>query len=147
MRLVTRSSPCRPRRKRYGEPPTSHRKSWPPNRACTEETIMYAFDYHRPSSLADAARLIASCEDGKLLAGGHTLLPTMKLRLAGPKNIVDLGRITELRGIDKRGSDLVIGAMETHDAVANSPQVRATIPGLAGVAAHIGDQHVRHRGP
>ena len=107
---------------------------------------MYAFDYHRPTSLADAAKLIAGAEEGKLLAGGHTLLPTMKLRLAGPKHIIDLGRIAELRGIDRRGNDLVIGAMETHDAVANSPQVRATIPGLAGLAAHIGDQHVRHRG-
>jgi len=107
---------------------------------------MYAFDYHRPSSLADAARLIATCEEGKLLAGGHTLLPTMKLRLAEPKNIVDLGRIAELRGIERKGNDLVIGAMETHDAVATSPLVRAALPGLGHLAAQIGDQHVRHRG-
>ena len=107
---------------------------------------MYAFDYHRPSSLADAARLIASSEEGKLLAGGHTLLPTMKLRLAEPKNIVDLGRIAELRGIERKGNDLVIGAMETHDAVATSPLVRAALPGLGHLAAQIGDQHVRHRG-
>jgi aerobic carbon-monoxide dehydrogenase medium subunit len=107
---------------------------------------MYAFDYYRPSSLAEAAKLIAGSEDGKLLAGGHTLLPTMKLRLAGPKTIIDLGRIAELRGIERKGNDLVIGAMETHDAVASSPVVRAAIPGLGQLAAHIGDQHVRHRG-
>jgi len=67
---------------------------------------MYAFDYHRPSSVAEAARLLASSQEGKLLAGGHTLLPTMKLRLAGPKHLIDLGRISELRGIERRGGDL-----------------------------------------
>jgi aerobic carbon-monoxide dehydrogenase medium subunit len=107
---------------------------------------MYAFDYHRPSSVAEAQRLLASSEEGKLLAGGHTLLPTMKLRLAGPKMIIDLGQISELRGIERKGNDLVIGAMETHDAVASSPVVRGAIAGLAQLATHIGDQHVRHRG-
>jgi aerobic carbon-monoxide dehydrogenase medium subunit len=107
---------------------------------------MYAFDYHRPSSVAEAARLLAGSQDGKLLAGGHTLLPTMKLRLAGPKNLIDLCRIAELRGIEKRGGDLVIGAMETHDAVANSSVVQGAMRGLAELATHIGDQHVRHRG-
>ena len=107
---------------------------------------MYAFDYHRPSSVAEAARLLASSQEGKLLAGGHTLLPTMKLRLAGPKNLIDLSRISELRGIERKGGDLVIGAMETHDAVASSPVVQGAIRGLAELAAHIGDQHVRHRG-
>ena len=107
---------------------------------------MYAFDYHRPSSVAEAARLLASAGEGKLLAGGHTLLPTMKLRLAGPKNLIDLGRISELRGIERKGNDLVIGAMESHDAVASSPVVRGALPALCQLAAHIGDQHVRHRG-
>ncbi|HJZ31197.1 MAG TPA: xanthine dehydrogenase family protein subunit M [Hyphomicrobiaceae bacterium] len=107
---------------------------------------MYAFDYHRPNSVAEAARLLAGAPESKLLAGGHTLLPTMKLRLAGPKTIIDLGRVAELRGIERTGNDLVIGAMETHDAVASSPQVKSAIAGLAELAAHIGDQHVRHRG-
>ena len=72
---------------------------------------MYAFQYHRPQSVADAAKLLAGNGDAKLLAGGHTLLPTMKMRLANPKVLVDLSRVAELRGIDKKGSALVIGAM------------------------------------
>jgi aerobic carbon-monoxide dehydrogenase medium subunit len=105
---------------------------------------MYAFQYHRPQSLADAARLLNG--DAKLLAGGHTLLPTMKQRLANPSVLVDLGRIPELRGIEKKGNALVIGAMATHDEVANSPVVRGAIAGLCEVAGAIGDPHVRNRG-
>ncbi|MBX9588759.1 MAG: xanthine dehydrogenase family protein subunit M [Hyphomonadaceae bacterium] len=107
---------------------------------------MYAFQYHRPQSVADAAKLLASNSEAKLLAGGHTLLPTMKQRLAAPKAIVDLARIAELKGIDKKGNALVIGAMTTHAEVADSAIVRSAIAGLAEVAAVIGDPHVRHRG-
>jgi carbon-monoxide dehydrogenase medium subunit len=107
---------------------------------------MYAFQYHRPQSVADAAKLLASGDEAKLLAGGHTLLPTMKMRLANPKVIVDLSRVAELRGIDKKGNALVIGAMATHDEVATSPAVRGAIAGLCEVAGGIGDQHVRNRG-
>jgi carbon-monoxide dehydrogenase medium subunit len=107
---------------------------------------MYAFQYHRPQSVADAARLMASNSEAKLLAGGHTLLPTMKLRLAGPKTIVDLGRVAELKGISKSGNALVIGAMTTHADVAGSEAVRSAIPNLARLATMIGDAHVRHRG-
>src|SRR5262249_35625393 len=107
---------------------------------------MYAFDYHRPRSLADAARLLASIKEAKLLAGGHTLIPTMKQRLASPKAIVDLSSIAELRGIARKGDDLVIGAMTTHDEVAKSAEVQAAIAGLCKVAAGIGDPHVRNRG-
>jgi carbon-monoxide dehydrogenase medium subunit len=107
---------------------------------------MYAFDYHRPRSVADAAGLLASAKDAKLLAGGHTLLPTMKLRLASPKTIVDLSRVPELRGIDKKGNTVVIGAMSTHDEVANSPVVRAAVAALCEVPGAIGDPHVRNRG-
>jgi carbon-monoxide dehydrogenase medium subunit len=107
---------------------------------------MYAFQYHRPQSVAEAARLLSSNSEAKLLAGGHTLIPTMKLRLAGPKAIVDLGRVGELRGISKSGNALVIGAMTTHAEVADSDVVRSAIPGLARVAGVIGDPHVRHRG-
>ncbi|HJU30774.1 MAG TPA: xanthine dehydrogenase family protein subunit M [Hyphomicrobiaceae bacterium] len=107
---------------------------------------MYAFDYHRPSSLADAAKLLAGNSEAKLLAGGHTLIPTMKQRLANPPVLVDLGRVPELRGIQKSGSTLTIGAMTTHDEVAKSADVRSAIPGLCDVAAAIGDPHVRNRG-
>ena len=107
---------------------------------------MYAFNYHRPQTVADAAKLLASNPEAKVLAGGHTLLPTMKLRLASPKAIIDLGRITELRGIDKKGNALIIGAMTTHDQVANSTVVRGAIAGLCEVAGSIGDPHVRGRG-
>jgi carbon-monoxide dehydrogenase medium subunit len=107
---------------------------------------MYAFQYHRPQSVADAAKLLAGNGDAKLLAGGHTLLPTMKMRLANPKVIVDLSRVAELRGIDKKGTALVIGAMTTHDEVAMSSVVRGAIAGLCDVPGSIGDPHVRNRG-
>ncbi|HEU4380005.1 MAG TPA: FAD binding domain-containing protein, partial [Hyphomicrobiaceae bacterium] len=99
---------------------------------------MYAFNYHRPQSVAEAAKLLASSPEAKLLAGGHTLLPTMKQRLASPKVIVDLSRVAELKGIDKRGNNLVIGAMTTHDEVATSTVVKGAIAGLAEVAGGIG---------
>jgi carbon-monoxide dehydrogenase medium subunit len=105
---------------------------------------MYAFQYHRPQSVADAAKLLTG--EAKLLAGGHTLIPTMKARLANPSALIDLGRVTELRGIQKKGSGVDIGAMTTHDEVANSAEVRSAIAGLCEVAAAIGDPHVRHRG-
>ena len=107
---------------------------------------MYAFEYHRPQSVADAAKLLASNTEAKLLAGGHTLIPTMKQRLASPKAIVDLSRVAELRGINKSGNALVIGAMTTHAEVADSPVVRSSIARLADVAGVIGDPHVRQRG-
>ena len=107
---------------------------------------MYAFQYHRPQSVADAAKLLAGNSEAKLLAGGHTLLPTMKQRLAAPKAIVDLARVAELRGINKSGNALVIGAMTTHAEVASSDVVRSAIRGLADLASVIGDPHVRHRG-
>ena len=107
---------------------------------------MYAFQYHRPQSVADAAKLLAADSEAKVLAGGHTLLPTMKMRLASPKAIVDLSRIADLKGISKNGNALVIGAMTTHADVASSEAVRSAIPNLARLAGMIGDIHVRHRG-
>ena len=107
---------------------------------------MYTFEYLRAQSVSDAAKLLASKPDAKLLAGGHTLLPTMKLRLASPKALVDLGRVAELKGIDKKGNALVIGAMTTHADVADSAVVKSSIPGLAALAGGIGDPHVRQRG-
>jgi aerobic carbon-monoxide dehydrogenase medium subunit len=107
---------------------------------------MYDFTYHRASSTRQAANLLAKAEDAKLLAGGQTLLPTMKNRLASPAHVIDLGAISELKGIEQKGKTLVIGAMTTHAEVATSKLVRETIPGLAALAEGIGDAHVRHKG-
>ncbi|MBA1156008.1 FAD binding domain-containing protein [Microvirga mediterraneensis] len=107
---------------------------------------MYAFEYHRPTSIKEAVGLVGQAEDSKFLAGGHTLLPTMKLRLAGPANLIDLGQIAELRGIERSGNTLTIGAMTKHAEVASSAEVREAIPALAELAELIGDPHVRNRG-
>lgn len=107
---------------------------------------MHQFDYLRPASLADAARAIAASGEVKLLAGGQTLIPTLKQRLASPAVLVDLGGIAELKGIRKEGSALVIGATVTHAEVAASAEVRAAIPALARLADGIGDAQVRHCG-
>lgn len=101
---------------------------------------MYDFDYKRPSTLDEAASLIN--EDSVLLAGGHTLLPTLKQRLAQPETLVDLSAIDSLRGVCPDGDKLAVGAMTTHAEVAN----KATIPALASLAGGIGDPQVRNRG-
>jgi len=107
---------------------------------------MHAFEYHRPSNVRQAAALLQKNEDAKIVAGGHTLLPTMKQRLAAPSALVDLGAMGELRGIEKKGRAVVIGAMSTHAEVATSAVVAEAIPGLAKLAEGIGDPAVRHRG-
>jgi len=107
---------------------------------------MYDFNYHKPGSLADAASAIAGAEDGKLVAGGMTLIPTMKQRLAAPSDLVDLGGIGDLIGITVGGGTVTIGAMTTHGAVAASADVKAAIPALAELADNIGDPQVRNRG-
>lgn len=105
---------------------------------------MYAFTYETPASMADAARLAAA--GGKPIAGGQSLLPSMRLRLANPGQIIDLNGIPELAGIRREGNALVIGAMARHMDVAASADVKAAIPALADLAAHIGDRQVRARG-
>jgi carbon-monoxide dehydrogenase medium subunit len=107
---------------------------------------MYAFTQHRPTTVRQAASLLAKQEEAKLLAGGHTLIPTMKLRLAGPKHLIDLSKVEGLRGIEATGRSVVIGAMTTHGEVATSPLVTESIPALADVAGKIGDPAVRHCG-
>jgi aerobic carbon-monoxide dehydrogenase medium subunit len=103
------------------------------------------FDYHRPTSLDEAIGLLA--EDGaRALAGGHSLLPLMKLRFAEPRTIVDLGRIPGLDGIEQDGDVLRIGALATHASVAASELVRAQCRVLATTAEGIGDRQVRNRG-
>jgi aerobic carbon-monoxide dehydrogenase medium subunit len=107
---------------------------------------MYAFDYHRPTSVRQAASLAGKVEDFKFIAGGHTLLPTMKQRLAAPANLIDLNDVAELRGIERSARSVSIGAMTKHAEVAASAEVREAIPALAELAELIGDPHVRHRG-
>ena len=107
---------------------------------------MYEFNFHRPTTVRQAAGLLARQEEAKLLAGGHTLIPTMKQRLAAPKHIIDLSQIEGISGIEMKGRSLVIGAMTRHADVATSPIVKENIPALAELAGLIGDPAVRHRG-
>jgi carbon-monoxide dehydrogenase medium subunit len=104
------------------------------------------FDYYRPASVAEAIGLLKTKENAKLLAGGHSLIPAMKLRLAQPGALIDIGRIAELKAITTHRGSVEIGAMATHAAVAASGDVRASAPLLAETAALIGDQQVRNRG-
>jgi carbon-monoxide dehydrogenase medium subunit len=106
---------------------------------------MYAFTYHQPTKLSDAVAQLAA-EDSKALAGGQTLLPTMKQRLAAPASLVDLGKVGELSGISREGDQIVIGAMTRHDDVATNATVHQAIPALATLASWIGDPAVRSRG-
>jgi carbon-monoxide dehydrogenase medium subunit len=107
---------------------------------------MYATNYHRASSVADAAKLIKKAEDGKFVSGGMTLIPAMKLRLAAPSDLVDLRHVPELKGIEVSGRNVTIGAGVTHAEVAASDRIRAVCPAFTHLAAHIGDPHVRHMG-
>ena len=105
------------------------------------------FDYVAAESPAHALDLMASLGDeAKLLAGGHSLLPMMKLRLVAPAALIDIGRLTELAGISADGDELVIGAMTHHADLAASELVRAEAPLLAHAAAQVGDPQIRHRG-
>ena len=105
---------------------------------------MYAFTFERPAAQADAVKLAKA--GGKPLAGGQTLLASMKLRLASPEQLVDLGAVKELAGIRKDGNSLVIGAMTRHADVAESQDAQAAIPALAALAGGIGDKQVRAMG-
>ena len=104
------------------------------------------FEYFRASSLAEAVELLQAHPGAKLLAGGHSLLPQMKLRVSQPGVLVDLGRLKELAGIRLDGGSLTIGALTTHNTLAHSAVVREHCPILAEAAAQIGDQQVRNRG-
>ena len=107
---------------------------------------MYEFNYHKPTSLDEVANLLSANEEAKLVAGGMTLIPTLKLRLAKPSDLVDLAAITSLRGITDAGDAIIIGAMTRHAEVERSPVVRQGIPALAAMAHVIGDPAVRNRG-
>jgi carbon-monoxide dehydrogenase medium subunit len=109
--------------------------------------IPAAFDYHRPESVDEALRLLGQHgEDAKLLAGGHSLIPAMRLRLAEPKVVVDISRLRDLRYIRAAGSGLAIGAMSTHFDLETSNLVRDACPLLSEMAPQIGDVQVRNKG-
>ena len=107
---------------------------------------MYEFNYHRPGTLESATAALAAAQDGRVLAGGQTLLPTLKQRLASPSDLVDLGLIAGLDGVRREGDAIVVGAMTRHADVAASAEVRSAIPALAALADGIGDPHVRNAG-
>jgi aerobic carbon-monoxide dehydrogenase medium subunit len=107
---------------------------------------MYNFEYQQATSVADAAKTLGAKPDAKLMAGGMTLIPTLKMRLAKPTDVIDLGKIADLKGVKREGNAIVIGAMTRHVDVANSDVVKSAIPALADLAAHIGDPAVRNRG-
>jgi len=107
---------------------------------------MYEFDYRRPGSLSAALDAIREAPEGQFLAGGQTLLPTLKQRLASPSDLLDLAGIDELKGISVDGDTVAIGAMTCHADVAASADVQAKIPALAALADDIGDRQVRNRG-
>ncbi len=107
---------------------------------------MYEFNYHRPSSLDEAKKILGDNDEAKLLAGGMTLLPTMKMRLASPSDLVDLSNIEGLKEIKDTGDAIEIGAMVCHAEVAASDVVRAAIPALSDLADTVGDAQVRNRG-
>ena len=107
---------------------------------------MYDFAYHRPETVEEALAVLRGSADGRLLAGGHTLIPTLKQRLAQSTDLIDLAGIAELSGICTEGAALVIGAMTTHAEVAASTDVTENIPALAALVTGIGDPQVRNRG-
>jgi carbon-monoxide dehydrogenase medium subunit len=107
---------------------------------------MYEFSYHKPASLDEIANLLGANEEAKLVAGGMTLIPTLKQRLAKPSDLIDLAAIASLRGITDAGDAIVIGAMTRHAEVNRSPVVKQGTPALAAMAGMIGDPAVRNRG-
>lgn len=107
---------------------------------------MKSFEFHRPSSVADAVALLKARPGAKFLGGGQSLIPVLKLELAEPTDLVSLAAVPDLTGIAVDGEHLVVGAGCTHDQVARSADVAGAIPGLAGLAAGIGDAQVRNRG-
>jgi aerobic carbon-monoxide dehydrogenase medium subunit len=105
-----------------------------------------AFEYHAPGSVQEALGLLGKLDDAKILAGGHSLVPMMKLRLAQPKHLIDLRKVPGLTGIKEEGSTLVIGAMATHWDVESSKLLQAKCPVLSDTAKIIGDPAVRNKG-
>jgi len=107
---------------------------------------MYEFEYHRPGTLDEAAKIFANSDDPQFLAGGQTIIPVLKQRLAMPSDVIDLNRLDDLKGIEVSSNSAVIGAMTLHADVAASADITKTIPALAALADRIGDPAVRNRG-
>ena len=107
---------------------------------------MYNFSFHRPTTVRQAAGLLSRNPDAKLLAGGHSLLPVMKQRLAQPSALVDLSQVEGMSGVELKGRSVVIGAMTRHADVATSQVLKEAMPALAEVPGSIGDPQVRNRG-
>ena len=107
---------------------------------------MHHVHYHRPTSVAEAVKLMAEHPDDKVLAGGQSTLPSMKLGLLSPEGFIDLGGVSELQGIKVEGNSVRVASMSTHDAVASSKDVKSILPALAALAYGIGDRAVRNRG-
>jgi aerobic carbon-monoxide dehydrogenase medium subunit len=107
---------------------------------------MYDFTYHRPTTIRQVASLLARDEEAKLLAGGHSLIPVLKLRLARPTALIDLSRVEGMTGIELKGRSVSIGAMTRHGDVAGSPILAEVMPALASVPGSIGDPQVRNAG-
>ncbi len=107
---------------------------------------MYSFNYVKANSVQEALDALNGSDDGLLLAGGQTLIPTMKQRLRSADDVIDLSGVSELSGISTNSDAVVIGAMTTHNEVANSAEVRDSIPALADLAEAIGDPQVRNCG-
>src|SRR5437870_265448 len=104
------------------------------------------FDYFRPQTLEEAVRALAEREDAKVLAGGHSLIPAMKLRLAQPKSLIDISRIADLNYIREQDGQIAIGAMTTHHDIESSQLLKDKCPLLPDLAAQIGDVQVRNKG-
>ena len=107
---------------------------------------MYNFTFHRPATVRQAAGLLSRNPEAKLLAGGHSLIPVMKQRLASPSALIDLSQVEGMTGVEQKGRSIVIGAMTRHADVANSTVLQQALPGLAAVPGSIGDPQVRNRG-
>src|SRR5216684_361043 len=104
------------------------------------------FAYHRATSIAEIGELLRQHPGAKILAGGHSLIPLLKLRLAAPSALVDIGRVAELKGMAVMDGAVRIGALTTHVELSTSPLIREHAPALAEAAAHVGDPAVRNRG-
>jgi len=105
-----------------------------------------AFEYHAPTSVKDALKLLGKLKDSKLLAGGHSLIPMMKLRLAQPKHVIDLGKVKGLAGVKEEKGVFTVGAMTTHWEVESNKAIKAKVPVVSETAAVIGDPAVRNKG-
>jgi carbon-monoxide dehydrogenase medium subunit len=107
---------------------------------------VYAFNYHRPTRLDEALAYCRGADDGRYLAGGQTLIPTLKQRLAAPSDLIDLAGVPELAGVDVSPTRISIGAFTRHATVASHPDIRRVLPALADLAGGIGDRQVRSMG-